>query len=105
MLWDYVSHGTYTQPDGGVRLNYSKEWEARCYMLADNIWHDLRALSLPVLVVRGAHSATFTGKTYLALQRACPNFDYLEVADAGHLLPFEKPEALSSEINDWIAKL
>jgi pimeloyl-ACP methyl ester carboxylesterase len=104
VLWDYVAHGTYADASGATRLNYSKQWEARCYMLANNIWHDLQVLSMPVLVVRGAQSHTFSGRTYKMLQRACPSFDYLEIAGAGHLLPFEKPEQLSSQISDWLDK-
>lgn len=105
VLWDYVTHGTYTDSKGLTRLNYSKEWEARCYMLADNIWGDLRRLTVPVLVIRGAHSSTFSRRTAKALQRLCPRFDYLEIAGAGHLLPFEKPDQLAAQINGWRAKL
>ena len=105
VLWDYVLHGTYADASGMTRLNYSKEWEARCYMLADNIWHDLRSLTIPVLVIRGAQSNTFAHKTCHTLQRVCPKFEFLEIPGAGHLLPFEKPEILSSAITDWIAKI
>lgn len=105
VLWDYVAHGTYTDPQGRTRLNYSKEWEARCYMLANNIWQDLKALKIPVLVIRGARSNTFSGSTYRALQQACPNFEFLEIPGAGHLLPFEKPDMLANVIGSWIAKL
>ncbi|MFT4861200.1 MAG: pimeloyl-ACP methyl ester carboxylesterase [Pseudohongiellaceae bacterium] len=105
VLWDYVAHGTYTDSEGGTRLNYSKEWEARCYMLADNIWHDLRVLSIPVLVIRGARSNTFSLKTCKALRSACPNFEFLEIPGAGHLLPFEKPDILAGVIGSWMDKL
>jgi pimeloyl-ACP methyl ester carboxylesterase len=105
VLWDYISHGTYTDSSGAIRLNYSKEWEARCYMLADNIWNDLKTLAMPVLVIRGTDSNTFSPRTARALRKACPGFEYLEIPKAGHLLPFERPELLAEKILDWSSSL
>ncbi len=105
VLWDYINHGTFEDSQGKTRLNYSKEWEAHCYLLADNIWRDLKSLKMPVLVVRGARSDTFARRTYQALRRQCPHFDYLEIPNTGHLLPFEEPDRLAAEITTWCQAL
>lgn len=102
-LWDYVNHGTYIDSDGRTRLIYSKEWEARCYLLAHNIWQMLIGLKLPVLIVRGSNSNTFSASTMKKLQKLAPQHSYLEVAGAGHLLPFEYPDRLASDILDWLS--
>lgn len=102
-LWDYVSHGTYADSDGRSRLVYSKEWEARCYILAHNIWPMLKALKMPVLIIRGENSNTFSAASFKRLQSLAPQYSYLEVKDAGHLLPFEHPERLARDISSWLA--
>lgn len=101
-LWDYVSHGTYSDSEGRTRLLYSKEWEARCYVLAHNIWQMLINLKLPVLIIRGGDSSTFSAATMKRLQKLAPQHSYLEVAGAGHLLPFEYPDRLAREITNWL---
>lgn len=102
-LWDYVNHGTYCDDQGRFRLLYSKEWEARCYLLVHNVWQMLAQIELPVLVVRGGDSNTFTSAALEKLKKMAPQHSYLEVPGAGHLLPFEQPKLLAEEIAAWLA--
>lgn len=102
VLRDYVNNGTAAGDSGQVHLVYSKQWEAKCYLTAYNIWPQLQSLSIPVLVIRGANSNTFSAQTYQRLQKRCPDFDYLEFPDSGHLLPLERPRQLSEAIQSWL---
>jgi len=102
-LWDYVNHGTFTDDEGRLRLVYSKEWEAHCYLLVHNVWKILAQIKLPVLIIRAADSNTFTAASMLKLQKLAPQHSYLEIPGAGHLLPFEKPQRLAQEISAWLA--
>ncbi|MFK7864191.1 MAG: alpha/beta fold hydrolase [Pseudohongiellaceae bacterium] len=104
-LWDYINHGTYSDKEGKQRLLYSREWEARCYVLAHNIWPMLESLELPVLVIRGENSKTFSAATLKKLQNRAPQHSYLEVAGAGHLLPFEYPDSLAESISAWLERV
>lgn len=102
-LWDYVNHGTFTDEEGRLRLVYSREWEARCYLLVYNIWKMLAQLQIPVLIIRGGESNTFTSDSMLKLRKMAPQHSFLEIPGAGHLLPFEQPDRLAEEIAEWLA--
>ncbi len=102
-LWDYVNHGTFSDEEGRLRLVYSKEWEARCYLLVHNVWNMLAKLKMPVLVIRAGDSNTFTAASMLKLKKLAPQHSYLEIPGAGHLLPFEQPQRLAQEISAWLA--
>lgn len=102
VLWDYVQHGTVGTDDGGCQLSYSKEWEAHCYTLVHNIWHLLEKISMPVLAIRGANSNTLTHDTWMKWQKISPQHEYLEISEAGHLVPFERPAPIVLEIQNWL---
>lgn len=102
-LWDYVNHCTFTDDEGRLRLVYSKEWEARCYLLVHNIWKMLAQLKIPVLIIRGGQSNTFTSASMKKLQKLAPQHSFLEIPGAGHLLPFEQPQRLAQEIAAWLS--
>ncbi|MFT6092542.1 MAG: pimeloyl-ACP methyl ester carboxylesterase [Pseudohongiellaceae bacterium] len=102
-LWDYVNHGTFSDEEGRLRLVYSKEWEARCYLLVHNVWKQLAQMRIPVLIIRAGDSNTFSAASMRKLQKMAPQHSYLEIPDAGHLLPFEQPQRLAQEISAWLA--
>jgi len=104
VLWDYVNHGMNETQDGRVRLAYSKEWEAHCYLRAHNIWSLLRKLELPVLAIRGSDSNTVSEQAWEKWQAMSPQHQYIEIEGAGHLVPFERPGKLVATIGDWIGK-
>lgn len=102
VMWDYIQHGVCESKDGGFRLIYSKAWEARCYTLVHSLWRLLPQITVPVLAIRGQQSDTIFPAAWNKWQSKWPHHDFLEVEDAGHLLPFEKPEHLALEIQAWL---
>ena len=102
VLWDYVKHGVHETDSGDVRLAYSKEWEARCYTLGFNLWRLLPQVSVPVLAIRGTHSDTIFPAAWTKWQSMSPRHDFLDIDEAGHLLPLERPEYLMSLVKDWL---
>ena len=102
VLWDYVQHGTTDAADGSCSLCYSKQWEAHCYTLVHNLWHLLGKISMPVLAIRGANSNTLTHATWMKWRKISPQHEYLEIGQAGHLVPFEQPVPLALEIKNWL---
>lgn len=104
VLWDYVQHGTIDVDDGGFRLSYSKEWEAHCYTLVHNIWRLLTKISMPVLAIRGVNSNTLTHNAWMKWREISPQHEYIEISEAGHLVPFEQPAPLVLEIRNWLRR-
>jgi len=102
VMWDYINHGVEDVDDGSVRLTYSKEWEARCYTLVHNLWQLLPQISVPVLAIRGQQSNTIFPAAWNKWRSISPQHDFMDVDNAGHLVPFEKPDYLASEIQDWL---
>ena len=102
VLWDYVQHGICATEDGGFQLSYSKAWEARCYTLVHSLWRLLPQITVPVLAIRGQQSDTVFPAAWNKWQTMSAHHDFLEIAEAGHLLPFEKPQQLAVEIQSWL---
>jgi pimeloyl-ACP methyl ester carboxylesterase len=102
VLWDYVNHGLIDSETGQVQLAFSREWEAACYLRAQNIWHLLDGLAIPVLAIRGGESNTLDQSNWQRWQSKAPQHDYAEVPGTGHLVPFEKPEYLRDLIREWL---
>lgn len=95
-LWAYVDSLACDLPDGGVRLCFSPQWEARIYAtggLRDmSLWHDLPSLHMPVLLLRGELSNTFWASTARLFQRKLPEAQIIALPNTTHLLPLEQPE-------------
>lgn len=83
---------------GGVELRYPRDWEARIYATVTNPWRALRQLPIPVLILRGKESDTLPDKVWSRMKRSLPTGSFCEIAEAGHLLPFEKPVETGAEI-------
>ncbi|MGH7740310.1 MAG: alpha/beta fold hydrolase [bacterium] len=93
-LEDYVAGLTAPDPEGGVSLLYSPEWEARIYQtIPTDVWKAVAGLQVPTLVIRGERSTVFTPKSEEALRRTNPRVLVETLAGAGHLAPMEQPEA------------
>ena len=99
---DYINYGTKDHPDGGVTLSYSKEWEAQVYMNSANPWPALKALKIPVLIVRGANTNVISNESWHFMKSTLKSFTFKEIEDGGHLVPFEKKSEISKLILDFI---
>jgi len=104
VLWDYVQHGTKEIEPGVFTLAYSRDWEARCYTLVHNLWRLLPQLKVPTLAIRAQDSNTLAVSSWSKWQSMSSNVDFIEIEEAGHLVPFEKPDQLASTILKWIEK-
>jgi len=98
-LHDYVSSVTRPRPDGQVELAYSPEWEAHIFATTPtDVWHQVGRLGMPVLVIRGEHSDTFTPRAQALLARRLPETTFTTISGAGHLVPLQKPAAVGAAI-------
>ena len=101
-LWDYVISVTSQMDNGGVSLNYSKQWEAQIFMTVTNPWKDLKQLSKPYLAIKGETSDTIFPQVWEQWKQINQTGKLIEFKNCGHLVPFEKPKELASEILNYL---
>lgn len=65
----------------------------------------LKAISVPVLVVRGAADKITTKAQTEILATEIPNAVYVEIAECGHLPNLENPETFNREMNAYLSRL
>lgn len=103
---DYIRSGFVETDAGEVRLRYPKAWESRIFELTpSSVWRDLKALDLPMLVVRGAGSDTFTAAAADRMRRELPKTSVVELAGTSHFVPMEKPREVAGLIADWAREI
>jgi len=105
VLDDYLDAGMIELPQGGVRLLYPREWEARIFSVAPhNLWAKLRKVSAPTLFVQGENSDTFLDAARVRVEKEVPASSTAVVADSSHFLPMERPTELAQVIDGFLEK-
>ncbi len=106
VLWDYVHYGTVDGQDGGLRLAYSPEWEARIYALPPTeVWKLIPEIRQPTLAIRAGESDTLNQPSWAQWQELQPQADFVEFEGVGHLLPMEAPEEVAARIEAFLESL
>jgi pimeloyl-ACP methyl ester carboxylesterase len=105
-LWAYVHAGLIPDGSGGLTLRWSPEWEAHIFSTAYlETWEDvprLAALHVPVLVVRGEQSDTFSAASMTMLQSVLPRAECVQLPAQGHLFPLAAPSATADLISTFL---
>ncbi len=106
-LWDYVNAVAMEDDGQGVRLAYSKEWEAQVFLTVHNPYTALRQLKHPMLALRGEHSDTIRPDVWQRWHDGDrhPSHRFVEVAGTGHLLPLEQPATVAAEVRGFVQGL
>jgi pimeloyl-ACP methyl ester carboxylesterase len=111
MNWDaemldlYLHHGLTRAEDETLTLACSPRREASLFMggMEQDPWPLLEKINCPVLFVEGEKSEN---RLVIDLERAAsviPGADLRLVADAGHLVPMEKPGEVLALIREFFA--
>lgn len=100
----YIRHGMVEASSGGLALTCSPEKEASLFMggMGYDPWPLLPKITCPVLVLEGQNSEN---RQYIDLKTGAskiPRGSYRLVADAGHLIPMEKPKETLRIIADFL---
>jgi pimeloyl-ACP methyl ester carboxylesterase len=92
-LASYVEKGTFERPDGEIELLCPGRIESQIYQNAASInaYACLRQLAIPVLVVRGERSDSFTASRHERAMASLADGRSLVVPGASHYVPMEKP--------------
>ncbi|MDX1614037.1 MAG: alpha/beta hydrolase [Candidatus Promineifilaceae bacterium] len=105
-LQDFVAHGLVADEAGEFRLAFPPRWEARIYgLIPTAVWRLIPQVSQPILGLRGEYSDTLSKASWNHWQQGQPQATFVEVADSGHLLPLERPVAVSTAIRRFVADL
>ena len=104
----YVNHGLRARGDGpGFELAWPAEWEAYYFStIYQPIWQVLHQLDglLPVLLVRGQHSDTFTEEALHLAGSTLRSAELVTLEGQGHLFPQAAPVEAARIIEGWLAE-
>ena len=103
----YIQHGMVEESSGGLELTCSPEKEASLFMggLGYDPWPMLPKISCPTLVLEGQNSEN---RQFIDLKTGAeelPNGSYRLIADAGHLIPMEKPKETIQFVSGFLQSL
>lgn len=110
VLRDYVDAALVrdveaADPSRAYTLAYPREWEARIYATPPtDVWELVAHLAPPTLALRGPDSDTISEASWRLWQRLQPSARFVEIPQTGHLLTFERPEAVAAEIAAFIGE-
>ncbi len=100
----YADQGTFEAEDGSIRLKCPPEVEGEVFSLSGslNTWDKLPHLGAPVLVMAGETTEPFLDMAARAVAGRVPDGSFVQVKDAGHLVPMERPDAVADEIISFL---
>lgn len=103
-LRDYVNYALVPDTEnGGFRLAYPREWEAQVYAHPPQwVWDVLPQVTQPTLGIRGAETDTIVPEAWQLWQEKQPQAQFVEMADAGHMLLMERPSTAAQIILDYL---
>jgi len=108
-LWRYTESMLRPAPEGpGFTLEWPAAWEAWYYRsFYPDTWTDIPHLDpgLPLLVVGGEKSDTYSAESAALVREALPRATHLTVAGGGHLFPQSHPEETRAILERWLAGL
>jgi esterase len=102
-----VTHNLRSLPDGTLTFKYDKELRRNSRALFDHtpdeLWEAWRALSCPVLLVRGADSDVLAADTAQRMLAENPNVSFASIPDSGHSITLDSPDGLLEAVSPWLA--
>lgn len=97
---DAYVRGGFRENDGRRRLKCRPEVEAETYRgaTAHGLYGRLGELRVPILILAGEQSTTFTASYIAELATLIPGARHEIVAGASHFLPMERPDIVANRI-------
>jgi pimeloyl-ACP methyl ester carboxylesterase len=108
-LWAYIRGIVQPAHGAGHQLAFSPEWEAQIYYTGIwpdlDLWRALPTLKVPMLIIRGAETDTFTPGTAHMIKRLLPQTSIVTLERSTHLVPLEKPQETFDAICSFLEEV
>ena len=78
-----------------------KEMERRS---PEEAWEDLKKITCPTLVIRGAESKVLMAETAQKMSEVMSNCKTVDVEKAGHTVPGDNPEGFFKAVSEWLGE-
>jgi esterase len=102
-----VTHNLRPLPDGTLTFKYDLELRRNPRALFDHtpmqLWEAWRAVSCPVLLVRGEDSDVLAADTAQRMLAENPNISFASIPDCGHSITLDSPDGLLEVVSPWLA--
>jgi pimeloyl-ACP methyl ester carboxylesterase len=102
-----VAHGLTPSPDGGLAWKYDKAIREVMRLglrrEAMDLWAPLARITCPTLLVRGAESDILSPEIAKRMLASLPDGRLVEIAEAGHSVPGDQPEAFAAAVRSFLA--
>ncbi len=69
-----------------------------------DLWEELPKIQAPVLIVRGGKTYVFSERTAARMQQAFPNAELVNLPEAGHTVPEDRPEEFIEALESFLAR-
>ena len=106
MLLHRVTHALRALPEGGFTWKYDRALRdavrAGRWRDAVDLWPLWRAITCPVVIVRGAESDVLSPEIAKRMLQELPHARLVEVPEAGHTVPGDQPEAFMRIVSDFL---
>ena len=89
-------------PDGSFQWKYDPKAPANWD--PSDLTPALASLAMPVLLVRGGKTLVLPREVADRMIASIPDAELVEVAESGHSVPTDRPEALTAAVLDWLAR-
>jgi len=96
-----AEHSLRVEPDGRFAFNFDPRW----FGLPPARPPDLARVASPTLIVRGGQSPLLSAEGAAELARELPQARVVEVAEAGHNVHLEQPEAFLAAVLPFLAEV
>jgi len=91
----FADYGFRKTPDRSLQLDFDPQTEIDIYVgIPRNIWYYIRRCKVPMTIVRGVYSDTLSARALRLIGRIQPDAQLIELDQCGHLLIFERPDAV-----------
>jgi esterase len=100
ILGQYLYSNIEEKPDGSADWRFSKDAILASVIQgrAKNVWHELRTLTMPTLVIRGENSPELSHVEFQRMLAAGPQIEGVEIPNAGHWVHADQFEAFTRAI-------
>ena len=100
-----VSHNLRPLPDGTLTFKYDKALRSPGALFdhtQDELWAAWRAVSCPVLLVRGDDSDVLATETAQRMLAENPGASFASIPDCGHSITLDSPQGLLEVVSPWL---